>query len=306
MDFGRILTAMITPMHPDGSVDYEGAAAVARHLVETGSDGVVVTGTTGESPTLTVAEKLGLYAAVRAAVGEQARVIAGTGNYCTAESIELTQEAERLGVDGAMTVVPYYNNPPQEGLYRHFRAIAESTALPLMLYNVPPRAPRNLEAATVVRLAEIPNIVAVKEASGRLEQASEIIERTPPDFRVYSGDDAATLPLMSMGAHGIVSVAAHVAGREIRRMVDLFVRGEVELAAARHREILPFVQACFCTTNPIPIKAACGLIGLPSGPLRLPLIEADDRVRETLREAMAACGLESRASSAARCGPTSP
>jgi 4-hydroxy-tetrahydrodipicolinate synthase len=288
MDFGRILTAMITPMHPDGSVDYEGAATVARHLVDTGSDGVVVTGTTGESPTLTVEEKLGLYAAVKAAVGERATVVAGTGNYCTAESIELTREAERLGVDGAMTVVPYYNNPPQEGLYRHFRAIAESTALPILLYNVPPRSPRNLEAATVIRLAEIPNIVAVKEASGKLEQASEIIQGTPEGFRLYSGDDAATLPLMSMGAHGIVSVAAHVVGREIRRMVDLFVRGEVDAAAAQHRAILPFIQACFCTTNPIPIKAACGLLGLPAGPLRLPLIEADESVRETLRRALAA------------------
>jgi 4-hydroxy-tetrahydrodipicolinate synthase len=291
MAFGRLMTAMITPMHPDGSVNWEAAAQVARHLVESGNDGVVVTGTTGESPTLTTEEKLRLYRTVKEAVGDRASVVAGTGNYCTAESVELTQEAEKLGVDGAMLVVPYYNNPPQEGLYRHFRTVAEATSLPIILYNIPSRSPRNMEAATTVRLAEVPNIAAVKEASGKLEQIQEIITRTPGDFRVYSGDDSSTLPLMSMGAYGVISVAGHIAGRQIREMIDLFVRGETAEAARLNGRLLPLFQACFCTTNPIPVKAAVELLGIPAGPPRLPMIPADEKVRETVRAAMVEFGL---------------
>ena len=291
MEFGRLLTAMITPFHPDGSVNHEAAAQVARHLVDTGSDGVVVTGTTGESPTLTTEEKLALYRTVLDAVGERAAVVAGTGNYCTRESIELTREAERVGVHGAMLVVPYYNNPPQEGLYQHFKAVAESTALPIILYNVPSRSPRNLEAATVVRLAEVANIVAVKEASGKLEQVAEIIARTPANFRVYSGDDSSTLPLMSMGAHGIISVAAHGAGRLIKQMIEAFVAGRPQEAAELHGRLLPFFQACFCTTNPIPIKAVVSLLGIPAGGVRLPLVPADEKVIATVRQAMQELGV---------------
>ncbi len=291
MEFGRLLTAMITPMHPDETVNYDAAARVARHLVDTGTDGVVVTGTTGESPTLSAEEKLGLYRVVLEAVGDRAAVIAGTGNYCTAESVELTREAEKIGVHGAMLVVPYYNNPPQEGLYRHFRTVAESTALPIILYNVPSRSPRNMEAATTIRLAEVPNIVAVKEASGKLEQIAEIVARTPEGFRVYSGDDSSTLPLMSMGAHGVISVAAHGAGRQIKEMIELFVAGRHAEAAALHGRLLPFFQACFCTTNPIPIKAVVSLLGIPAGPVRLPLIPADEQVTETVRAAMRDLGI---------------
>ncbi len=291
MEFGRLLTAMVTPFHPDGSVNHGAAAQVARHLVDTGNDGVVVAGTTGESPTLTAEEKLALFHTVKEAVGDRAVVIAGTGNYCTRESIELTQAAEKVGVDGAMCVVPYYNNPPQEGLYQHFKAIAESTRLPIMLYNVPSRAPRNMEPATVIRLAEIPNIVAVKEASGKTEQATEIVARTPASFRVYSGDDALTLPLMAVGAHGIVSVAGHLVGREIRQMIDAFVAGRTAEAAALHGRLLPLYNACFCTTNPIPVKAAVTLLGIPAGGVRLPLIPADEKVTGTIRAAMAEFGL---------------
>ncbi|MBM3458563.1 MAG: 4-hydroxy-tetrahydrodipicolinate synthase [Armatimonadetes bacterium] len=276
MELGRLITAMVTPMLPDGAVDYPGAARLARHLVENGNEGLVVCGTTGESPTLTQEEKLGMFRTVREAVGDRARVIAGTGNYCTRESIELTREAEAIGVDGAMLVVPYYNNPPQEGLYQHFRAIADATRLPILLYNVPTRSPRNMEAETTIRLAEVPNIVAIKEASGKLEQIGEIIARTPPSFRVYSGDDSATLPLMSMGAHGIISVAGHVAGKWIAEMIQAFVGGQVETAARLHGRLLPLFNACFCTTNPIPIKAALNLLGLPAGGVRLPLIPATE------------------------------
>lgn len=291
VEFGRLMTAMITPFHPDESVDHAGAARIARHLVETGSDTLVVTGTTGEAPTLTAGEKLSLYRTVKEAVGGRAKVIAGTGGYCTRESIELTREAERVGVDGAMLVVPYYNNPPQEGLYRHFRTVAESTALPTILYNIPSRSPRNMEAATTLRLAEVPNIVAVKEASGKLEQVAEIVAGAPGGFRVYSGDDAATLPLMSMGAFGVISVASHVAGRQIRQMIDAFVAGRPTEAAELHGRLLPLFQACFCTTNPIPVKAAVSLLGLPAGGVRLPLIPADDAVIGKVRAAMRELGL---------------
>jgi 4-hydroxy-tetrahydrodipicolinate synthase len=290
MELGRLLTAIVTPFHPDGSVNYEAAAQVARHLVDTGSDGVVVSGTTGESPTLSAEEKVALFRKVREAVGDRAAVVAGTGNYCTAESVELTQEAERQGVHAVMAVVPYYNNPPQEGLYRHFRAIAESTGLPVILYNIPARSPRNLEAETVVRLAEIPNIVAVKEASGKLEQATEIIARTPSSFKLYSGDDSATLPLMALGGYGIISVAAHVVGRQIRQMLEAFVAGRHAEAAEINGRLLPFYQACFCTTNPIPIKAMVNLLGIPAGGLRLPMIEADEKVLATVRQAMKDAG----------------
>jgi 4-hydroxy-tetrahydrodipicolinate synthase len=291
MPFGRLLTAMITPFRADESLDAEGAARLARHLVDSGNEGIVVSGTTGESPTLTHQEKLRLFRVVKEAVGESAAVIAGTGTYSTRESVELTREAEAAGVDGVMAVVPYYNNPPQEGLYRHFSAIAAATSLPVILYNIPARSPRNLEAATTLRLARHPNVVAVKEASGRLEQVAEIIAGAPAHFRVYSGDDSATLPLMSMGAYGVISVVGHVAGREIRRMLDSFVQGNPAEAAALHARLLPLFQACFRSTNPIPIKAALALLGLPAGPVRLPLVPADEPVVAELRRELTRLGL---------------
>ena len=284
--FGRLITAMATPFHEDGSVNYDAVNQLATHLVDTGSDGLLVTGTTGESPTLTHEEKLQLYRAVNEAVGERAQVIAGTGNYNTAESVELSREAEEIGVHGLVLVVPYYNNPPQEGLYQHFKTIAESTSLPIILYNVPSRSPRNLESATTIRLSQVPNIVGIKEASGNLEQIAEIAAGAAEGFQIYSGDDSATLPIMAMGGYGVVSVASHIAGAQIKQMMEAFVAGNVVEAAAWHGRLLPLFQACFCTTNPIPIKAGVNLLGIPAGGVRLPLVAADDAVIDTMRREM--------------------
>ena len=270
--FGRILTAMVTPFHDDLSVNYGAAAELAKYLVANGSDGLVVTGSTGEAATLNNEEKLKLYSTVLAAVGDKATVIAGTGSNDTRASIELTQAAEKLGVHGAMLVGPYYNKPPQEGFYQHFKAIAESTHLPLIIYNVPGRTASNILPATVARLAEIENIVAIKEASGNLEQVSEIIRTTPKDFVLYSGDDSLTLPALAVGGVGVISVAAHIVGKRMQEMIAAFFDNDITLAQAIQAELLPFFKMMFITTNPIPVKTAVNLIGLHAGPFRLPLI----------------------------------
>ncbi len=289
--FGRLLTAMVTPFRDDLSVDLDGAARLAQHLVETGSDGIVVTGTTGEVPTLSFEEKIELYKVVKRTVQGTAAVVAGTGNYSTEESIHLTRAAERAGVDGVMAVVPYYNNPPQEGLFRHFKAIAEATALPLIVYNVPSRTVRNLEAATAIRLAELRNVAAIKEASGKLDQVTEIIAGSPADFLVYSGDDPLTLPIMAIGGFGVISVVSHIAGRQIRSMLEAFLSGDVSGAASLHCQLHPLFKAAFVTTNPIPIKAALEMLGLPAGGLRPPLVGATESERAILQAAMAGLGL---------------
>jgi len=285
-EFGRILTAMITPFHSDGRVNYEAAANLAKHLVNNGSDGLVVAGTTGESPTLTREEKLKLFEVVLDAVGDKAAVIAGTGNNNTAESVEMTQAAEKLGVHGAMLVGPYYNKPPQEAFYQHFKTIAEATSLPIMIYNVPGRTGSNILPATIARLAQIDNIVAVKEASGNLDQVMEIIRTTPPDFKVYSGDDNLTLPIVAVGGVGVVSVAAHVVGNQMQEMLAAFFAGDYAKAQAINSKLLPFFKVIFITTNPIPIKAAVNLLGLNAGPVRLPLIEASPAEVEKIKAVM--------------------
>jgi len=291
MPFGRLLTAMVTPMREDLSVDFPAVERLVEHLVATGSEGLVVTGTTGESPTLTTREKVELYRAVKAAAGGRASVIAGTGNYNTAESVELTREAERAGVDGCMLVVPYYNNPPQEGLYQHFKTVAVATGLPVILYNVPSRTVRNMEAGTTLRLAELENVVAIKEASKNMDQVTEIVAHAPDGFLVYSGDDGITLPMMAVGSHGIISVASHLAGRQIREMIERFVAGRHAEAAQLHCRLTPLFNACFATTNPIPVKAGLNLIGVPVGGVRLPLIPAAPAIVNGLREALQALEL---------------
>ncbi len=273
-NLGSVLTAMVTPFDRHLAVDYARAAALARHLAASGSDGLVVGGTTGESPTLSEAEKLKLFETVLAAAGDRVTVVAGTGSNSTAHSIELTRQAATLGVHAIMLVGPYYNKPPQEGLFRHFQAVAEATDLPVIVYNVPGRTSANILPETIARLTRIPNIVAVKEASGSVDQASAIIRAAGPGLRVYSGDDSLTLPILAVGGAGVVSVAAHVAGRQIKAMVSAYLAGDTALAAARHRELFPLFKAMFLTTNPIPVKTALRLTGMDVGGLRLPLVGA--------------------------------
>ncbi|HEY3284657.1 MAG TPA: 4-hydroxy-tetrahydrodipicolinate synthase, partial [Armatimonadota bacterium] len=273
-DLGRLITAMVTPFDDHQGVDYKRAQELALRLLDEGSDGLVVCGTTGESPTVSAEEKLKLFEAVSEAVGERGTVIANTGSYDTAESVELTRRAEKTGVDGIMAVVPYYNNPPQEGLYQHFRAVVEATRLPVILYNIPPRSPRNLEPETLARLAELPNLAGVKEASGKLDQVAEIYRRMPEGFLIYSGDDAITLPVMSVGGHGVISVASHVAGADMQRMIQLFLKGEVVEAARINASLMPLFKGLFAAPNPILVKAALEMRGFPVGGLRLPLVSA--------------------------------
>ncbi|MDI6709383.1 MAG: 4-hydroxy-tetrahydrodipicolinate synthase [Thermoanaerobacterales bacterium] len=291
LDFGRVITAMVTPFDERGGLNLPQARKLARHLVDNGSDGLVVSGTTGESPTLSPEEKVELFRVVVEEVGGRAVVVAGTGSYNTEESIVLSRAAERAGADALLLVCPYYNKPSQDGLYRHFRAIAESTALPVMLYNIPGRTGVNLLPATVARLAEVPNIVAVKEASGSLEQVTEIIRRVPETFAVYSGDDAMTLPILAVGGRGIVSVVSHLVGPRLAEMVNAFRSGNVVLAAKLHRELFPLMKGMFIATNPVPVKAALNLLGFNVGPPRLPLVEAAEQEKEILRGLLKEAGL---------------
>ena len=284
--FGRVLTAMITPFNEDYSVNYKAAAELAKYLVAHGNDGLVVAGSTGESATLGSDEKLKLFSTVLEAVGDKATVIAGTGSNDTLASIRLTQEAEKLGVHGAMLVGPYYNKPPQEGFYQHFKMIAEQTGLPLIVYNVPGRTASNILPPTIARLSEIPNIVAVKEASGSLDQVSEIVRTARPGFQVYSGDDGLTLPILSVGGCGIISVAGHVVAERMQEMIGAYLAGDVKLAQAIHIELMPFFKVIFVTTNPIPIKTAVNLMGLPGGCFRPPMVPPTAAETEQLRTVM--------------------
>ena len=283
---------MVTPFYPDGSVNYRSAARLAEYLVSHGSDGLVVAGSTGESATLSSEEKLKLFTAVLDAVGDKATVIAGTGSNDTRSSVSLTAAAEKLGVHGSMLVGPYYNKPNQEGYFRHFKTIAAATKLPIILYNVPGRTASNITADTVAKLAdECPNLAAVKEASGNLEQVSEIIRSVRPGFLVYSGDDMLTLPIMALGGTGVISVAGHVVGREMQQMMEAFVSGDIRTAREIHLRLVPFFKVIFITTNPIPIKTAINLLGLDAGPLRLPLVEPNAGELERLRQTMTDLGV---------------
>ncbi|MEM9483886.1 MAG: 4-hydroxy-tetrahydrodipicolinate synthase [Cyanobacteria bacterium P01_F01_bin.116] len=285
--FGRVLTAMITPFDQTGAVDYESARQLALHLVNHGTDTIVVCGTTGESPTLSWAEEYELFQVVKTTIRDRGKVIAGTGSNSTQEAIRATRKASELGLDGTLQVVPYYNKPPQSGLKEHFNAIAQAVPdLPVMLYNVPGRTGRNLEASTVAALAKIQNIVAIKEASGDLDQVSEIRRLTPPEFAIYSGDDSLTLPMLSVGAIGVVSVASHLVGDLLQQMIQAYEKGQVTAARDMHLRLLPLCKLLFTTTNPILIKAAMHLQGWSVGTCRLPLSEAPTGLVNDLKALM--------------------
>lgn len=287
--FGRVLTAMATPFDEQGQVDLSQARRLATALLASGSEGLIVCGTTGESPTLSEREKLALFeVAVDVAHAQGGHVVAGSTNYNTAESIDLSREAARLGVDGILGTVPYYNNPPQEGLYQHFRAIAGAVSLPLVLYNVPGRTVRNLEAATTLRLArDVENVVGVKEASGNFKQIAEIVSGAPHGFRVWSGNDADTLPILALGGYGVVSVASHLVGVQIAAMVRLYLEGDTVGASELHHRLTPLFDALFVTSSPIPLKYALNRVGVRVGEPRLPLIPIDPKSQGVVDAALA-------------------
>ena len=276
-EIGRLLTAMVTPFDEKGAVDFEQAKKLAHALLDSGSDGVVLSGTTGESPTLTTDEKMRLFSEVKQSVGDKGVVIAGTGTYSTAESIELSQEAEKQGVDGLLLVVPYYNKPPQEGMYQHFKAIAGNTDLPCIVYNIMGRTGVNMTDETTIRLSQIDNIVGTKEASGDMSQIARIIQGAGPDFRVWSGDDNQTFLIMSMGGYGVVSVVSHLVGNQIKHMMGLLLEGDIEGAATEHRRLLPIFLGMFTESNPIPVKYAVNHLGLNVGGPRLPLVPPSEK-----------------------------
>ena len=283
MELGRLLTAMLTPFDAEGAVDYGQAKRLALALLDTGSDGAVVAGTTGEAPTLTHDEKVRLFAEIKGAVGNRGAVVAGTGTYDTAESIELSRAAEREGADAVLLTTPYYSRPPQEGLYRHFAAIADSVSLPCILYNIPSRTAVNLTAETQLRLAEIANIAGVKEASGDLVQITRIIENAPPSYRVWSGDDQLTLPILSVGGYGVICVASNLIGLQMKRMINAYLEGSTDEASAIHRRLVPLMTTLMTAApNPIPVKYAAERLGFPVGGFRLPLCEPDDEAAERI------------------------
>lgn len=290
--FGRVLTAMATPFTADGALDLDGAQRLARHLLDNGTDTLVVAGTTGESPTLTAEEKSRLWTAVVEAAGDPRRVMAGTSTYSTAESVELTQLAEKAGAGALLLVSPYYNRPPQAGLVAHFTAIARSTALPCMLYNIPSRTACLIEVPTLVRLAELDNVVAVKDAVGDMAAASRLYRETGGALEMYSGDDKNLLPLLAVGGVGVVSVLSHLVGPAIQELVAAFERGDNAVALDLHLRHLALFEGAFATSSPILLKAALNLLGLPGGPLRPPLVDATPQQVEFMRGLLADLGLE--------------
>lgn len=286
MNFGQIITAMATPFNAQGDIDFPATAALVEHLIGNGSDALVVAGTTGESPTLSTEEKIELFKFVTDQSAGRVPVIAGTGSNDTRSSISLTVLAEEAGVDGIMLVTPYYNKPSQEGLFQHFQAIAAETHLPVMLYNIPGRSAVNMTPETIIRLSAIDNIVCVKEASGDLDAMATIIEETPDTFTLYSGDDSLTLPVLSIGGFGVVSVASHIIGREMQDMISNFKNGKVQLAASQHRQLVPVMNALFAAPNPVPVKTALTLSGIQTGTVRLPMIPLNASETQALQQVL--------------------
>lgn len=276
MDLGRIATAMVTPFQDNGDIDFEMVERLIEHLLSNGTDSIVVCGTTGESPTLSTEEKLQLIQFTVDKVKKRVPVVAGTGTNNTQQTIELTKKVESLGVDGIMLVAPYYNKPNQKGLYAHFEAVAKETSLPIVVYNVPGRTSSNILASTTIALSKIPNIQVVKEASGDLDQMAKILKNTDEDFRVYSGDDSLTLPLLAIGGHGVISVASHIVGNEMQAMMKAFEEGRYHDAAKLHQTLLPIFKQLFTNPNPVPVKYAMSKVGFHIEKVRLPLVEMPD------------------------------
>lgn len=290
--FGRMIPAMVTPFDENRELDVDKVQALAARLVDGGSDSLIINGTTGESPTVFYPQKIDLFRAVVEAVGDRVPVIANVGDNCTADTVDFAREVAELGVDGFMCVVPYYNKPPQEGIYQHFRTIANAVELPIILYNIPGRCVVNMEAETTLRLAhECANVVAVKEASGKLDQVKAIVEDAPEGFAVYSGDDAATYDIMRLGGAGVISTIGNVAPARMKEIVDLCAAGDWEAAAAANEALMPLMKGLFETSNPILVKEALKLLGFPVGGVRLPLVDATPAQSERLAAIMREVGV---------------
>jgi len=289
--FGSVVTAMVTPFREDHSLDLDGAQELARWLLGSGSDALVVAGSTGEAPTLSAKEKRELYRAVVEAAAGDGKVICGTGTYSTAETIELTEAAAEAGADGLLVVTPYYNKPPQRGVVAHFEVVAKQTDLPIIAYNIPGRTATRLEHKTLLELAAIPTIVAVKDSTGDFQSISRLVDEAPDGFEIYSGDDWATFGYLCLGAVGVVSVAAHLVGGRIGQMIDLVEGGDIPAARKIHQELSPLFNTLFITSNPIPIKAALNILGRPAGPPRLPLVPATEQETARVRKALEDAGL---------------
>lgn len=282
MNFGEVITAMVTPFDEENKINYKQVKRLVNYLINNGTDALIVTGTTGESPTLTKAEKISLYKDVVQIVKGRIPVIAGSGTNNTEESIYLTKEAEKAGVNGIMAITPYYNRPDQQGLYNHFLKIANNTKLPIMLYNVPARTGVHLEVETIISLSKIPNITSLKDASGDLEGIGSVISNTPDHFTLYSGDDSLTLPILAIGGFGVVSVASHVYGHKIKQMITNFSLGNNDLAAKIHQQLLPFMIEIFKSPSPAPIKFALNNLGINVGLVREPLSSVPQELQASI------------------------
>jgi len=283
---GRLLTAMVTPFTEKGEVDYEQAKKLALALLNSGSDGVVVAATTGEAPTLSWEEELRLFQEIKSVVGNRGNVIAYTGSNSTAEAVEATKGAEKIGVDACLSVVPYYNKPSQEGIYQHFKAIAESTNLPIIMYNIPGRVVVNMSADTIARLSQIDNIIGVKEANGDMAHVAQTINQAREDFLIWSGNDNDTFLIMALGGYGVIGVTTHLVGKQTKQMMDLIIANNVQEASTIHRHLLPLVNALFLTPNPAPLKYALNQIGFKVGKTRLPLVEPDEKSAAVIKDTL--------------------
>ena len=285
---GRLLTAMVTPFNKEGKVDYEQAKKLALALLDSGSDGLVIAATTGEAPTLTWEEEMRLFTEVKSVVGDRGTIVAYTGSNSTAEAVEATKEAERIGVDACLSVVPYYNRPNQEGIYQHFKAIAESTSLPIIMYNIPARVVVNMSVETIARLSQIDNIIGVKEANGDMAHVAQTISNAREGFLIWSGNDNDTFLIMALGGYGVIGVTTHLVGKQIKKMIDLILSSNIAEAAAIHRSLVPLVNSLFIQPSPAPLKYALNHIGFRVGKPRLPLVELDEKtaalIRDTLKD----------------------